>query len=192
MPVNIIGAFINNVPIGVVGEWSPAFTLSFPGDSITANFGASSFVFSVPVGYVPIGAAIKWDTTSGTSSATFSNGDLSASGSATYTTGHSTFSAVTSGKYYWEVTHDTFGGGGATAASGIIRIGEPEAGSDWLGSQVDGIGTYQSGNVFRNGAVITSVGAFAAGTTIRHQLDLDAGTYSLANGAGGFITPINL
>jgi len=100
---------------------------------------------------------------------TLSNGNLDVT---TSTTGSATSVgtiAVSSGKWYWEVTPTT-----ATSISvGVLKIGGTNA---ELGSTADGYAYLQSGNKYNNGSSTAYGASYTSNDVIGIALDLDAGT----------------
>src|SRR4029077_3706756 len=73
----------------------------------TANFGASAFKGTIPAGFSAWGASTTFDGT--TTNATLTNGNLTVQHSNTTTnSGARSTDLRNSGKYYFEITVDTF------------------------------------------------------------------------------------
>ena len=130
--------------------------------------------------------AVTWNPDDKGPSAILSNGNLTAAGPVVVD-----FSSVrstrpkTSGKWYWETV--MFKDGVGTVATGIAT---PQADMfTWLGADAFGYGFYPTGNVWFNNAIdVTLPITYDDGDTIRHKLDLDAGTFEVAANAGSFST----
>jgi hypothetical protein len=97
-----------------------------------------------------------------------------------------------SGKHYWETVE---GGNLDYAYSGIATAAATMT-NQWIGAEATSIsGVFNAdsglGNCYRSGAIVatyTGLSAFDSYRTVRHKLDMDAGTYEVAVNGGSFLT----
>ncbi len=163
--------------------WAPAYSAFYIADTITVEFGAGSFTYSVPPGYSTFPAG-TWDPANRGSGITLSGGNLIANGNdAAHHSGAATWNRI-SGKWYWETIMGV-GGGGNSVYAGILAVGEAVEGN-FLGQSPNGIGMAQTGGIARNNTLINTLPSFATSSVLRHKLDLDAQTYEIAVNAGVF------
>lgn len=129
-----------------------------------------------------------WDPISA-SSLTLSSGNLQASGPGRYTTDGSVSGARanifhSAGIHYWETTV-TFEGN-ADFHVGIQGVGaatnDPLGYNRPVGDNPMSFGIKKTGNSVQGG--VKTVGAISTGTVLRHLLNLDTKSYSIAKGAG--------
>ena len=175
-------------PNVVNNEWSPAYSVNNTNDDFTANFGASSFLYSVPSGYTAWGASITWNTTIKGSDIVLTSGDLVASSSSANnsSTGISTTTRP-SGKWYWETTLVFTDATDWKIMPGVLRYGFAVFLETFLGNQTSGsIGTTPSGQTLRNNGFVGVSTPYSSGDTIRHKLDLDVNQYEFAIEGGSF------
>lgn len=126
---------------------------AFNGDATTANTGATQFERDVPSGFSAWGGA--FDSANKDASITLSNGDLTATGTASsaWKSVRGT-SSHTTGKYYFEMSADNVTGGngwfaGIENASGSL--------SSYLGSTANGAGFQCTTAAYANGTFTNSV-----------------------------------
>lgn len=132
-----------------------------------------------------------WNAADKTANCTLSGSNLIATAAAT-----ANFNAVravlglSAGQHYWETTHTFGAGAGYVLAAGICTSAFAQ-GTTQLGTDV---GTLSAGGPGQDGqcrfanAVAGDAGTVATGNVVRHWLDLDAGTYQCAIGAGAWVT----
>lgn len=132
-----------------------------------------------------------WNPSDKTASCTLSGGNLIATAAATanYNAARAT-QALTGGNWYWETTHTFASGSGYVLAAGICRStfahNTTQLGTDLAGNSAAGPG--QDGQCRYLNVVAGDAGTVATGNVVRHHLDLDAGTYRVAIGAGSWVT----
>lgn len=134
------------------------------------------------------GVAVTWDPTAKNANATLSNGNRTVtSAAATHSAGRATTAVGAGEKRYWETPIDETGGGDGdhNIGVGVVSASQTYGNDAYLGSQTHGIGRYNTGNVFRNGEVIATVGTFAKGNVMRHALT-GHNRYWTAVGAGAW------
>lgn len=132
-----------------------------------------------------------WNPADKDADLTLSNGNLS------WTTGVAEFASAranmgkATGKWYWE-TNEVEGVGGTYAFGGIAQNTFAMT-NNWVGSTPDTISApfpmaLNLGEVYRNSGIIATIAGVPALTahTIRHKLDMTAGTYELAVLGGAF------
>lgn len=94
-------------------------------------------------------------------------------------------SLKSSGKWYWETTVVSTGGGedNAVGISGSSPVDGP-----YLGGAIDGWGYYNTGKVYNNSLSSLTLTAFVTSDVLYHKLDLDTGTYEVKINAGSYQT----
>lgn len=166
------------------------------GDSITANYGATSFNYSAPSGYTSWDGggtpASTWDTTHQGTNITLSNGDLtalvSATGWGTGTNAVLSTPAKSSGKRYFEITVNAIGG---SNGMGFIAMGLANQSYDMsylAGRDAGGnsLGWQDNGYVFSNNvAAPFAADTYTTGTVLCFAVDLDAKQIWMQKAVGG-------
>lgn len=128
-----------------------------------------------------------WNASDKDSSISLAGGNLSAS--RTTTSGFGVVranQAVSAGQVYWETQHTFSAGTGFVLAAGIAQASANLASQ--IGVGVGGLsvgGPGQDGQCQYKNVITADAGTVVSGNTVRHWLDMDAGTYSVAiqNGA---------
>lgn len=130
-----------------------------------------------------------WNALDKTANCTLSGGNLIATAATTVN-----FNAVravlglSAGQHYWETVHNfasgNFAAGVCTSAftMSATTLGADGAGLSAAGPRAsDGVCFYKNANTGDAGTIVT-------GSRVRHWLDMDAGTYKAAIGAGSWVT----
>jgi hypothetical protein len=92
---------------------------------------------------------------------------------------------VGSGQWYWETTY-TFSGAADLVAGVAIRSAPltTQPGNESANLVRSVAGPLTNGDCLMDERIMANVGTVASGTVVRHWLDLDSGTYQVANGDG--------
>lgn len=162
------------------------YSVTIQGEDVegnTYNF-ADSLVVGTPIVYA------TWNSADRDADLTLSNGNL------TFSTLVANFATVratvyhSSGKHYWETTEE---GPGSYAYCGISQSSTLLT-DNWIGNNASSISgplpiSGNLGQCFRAAGVIATYPGVTTGPhTVRHKLDLDAGTYEVAVNGGSFMT----
>jgi hypothetical protein len=124
---------------------------------------------------------VTWNPADKSGLITLSNGDLTATHDATATVGlvRATLAVPSGGKVYLEWSSTTTNGGiGIANASQSL--------SAYLGSSLNGVGYFSTGDVYINGVAVSTIATWAAGNIIRVAVDVLNSRIWFAVGAGNW------
>ena len=181
-PITGVGAAFT----GLSGSFAPAVYIgSAVANSAYVNFGQRQYAYPPPFGFQPLRDYNKLPTPTGgevrgnyctlnpldfSCPGTISNGNLQYVQSTLNPRGGRSTIAVSSGKWYWEVTNN-----GGNNCPGIIRDTGALT-SSYIGSNADGWGYFIDGQKYNNGTGTNYGASYTTNDVIGVALDMDART----------------
>ena len=170
--------------ISTVADWFPAVAKYNTGGSYAINFGQRPFAYTAPSGFRALRDYNKLPTPTGgevrgnyctlnpldfSCPGTISNGNLQYVQSTLNPRGGRSTMAVSSGKWYWEVTNN-----GGNNSVGIIR--DTGALTSYIGANADGWSYFIDGLKYNNGTGTSYGASYTTNDVIGVALDMDART----------------